>query len=504
MIDLKNLLYRRQFLLAIEPVQELDGWLCLAAGPYFLYVHPDLEVTHVSIESRSLYLLGYMLDFKDKKKTNRDILNDIASNSHDIESLFDVIKPYAGSYVLMCICTDSFHVVQDALGIREVYYCTVPNRVVCGSQPNLLESLSRPKLGTTQDCNILDFYKSEMKSVRSGRLWVGEETYFTNVKHLIPNHYLDVGSSTVKRYWPNKILSGISMATAAQLCSEYLSGVLKAVAQRNKIMMAVTAGYDSRSLLAASRDIRDKVYYFINMQSPLTEKSPDIRIPKQIFKDIGIPFHVHEVCSEVDPMFRKIFLNNVFMSSDLLLPTIYNVYFKKHQDKINLLGVGEIGREYYGKAPHNVSGYYLARCLKYKASAYATEQCEKWLREAKGIAEYYGVDLMKLFLWEGLLANWGVVGNSESDIAIEEFDPYDSHYVYEIMLSVNPKEGNLFEAMLDYMWPELKRYPINPTVTIRDWLKARLENFGLTKYVRRMLYSFDFWIYKRSLVKRGT
>ena len=66
----------------------------------------------------------------------------------------------------------------------------------------------------------------------------------------------------------------------------------------------------------------------------------------------------------------------------------------------------------------HLSGYYLARNLKYKHSRYATEQCEKWLRETKGVAEKV-LDIMKLFLWELLLANWGVVGNSESDIAIK-------------------------------------------------------------------------------------
>ena len=116
---------------------------------------------------------------------------------------------------------------------------------------------------------------------------------------------------------------------------------------------------------------------------------------------------------------------------------------------MNLLGVGEIGRDYYGRAPLGFDGYYLARCLKYKRSRYATVQCEKWLRETRGLRKY-NMDIMRLLLWECLLANWGAVGNSESDIAIEEFDPYDSHYIYEIMLSVDKKwvQADLSKAML--------------------------------------------------------
>lgn len=72
-----------------------------------------------------------------------------------------------------------------------------------------------------------------------------------------------------------------------------------------------------------------------------------------MFKKINVSFHVHEFDNDVDGKFKEIFLSNTWMAKDLLLPAIYNVYFKNHQDKVNLLGVGELGREYYG-APQKV------------------------------------------------------------------------------------------------------------------------------------------------------
>lgn len=55
-----------------------------------------------------------------------------------------------------------------------------------------------------------------------------------------------------------------------------------------------------------------------------------------------MPFHVHDVDGQVDEDFRKVFLKNVFMANDSLLPIIYNVYSKNHANKVNLLGVGEM------------------------------------------------------------------------------------------------------------------------------------------------------------------
>lgn len=483
--------FRRQFLLSDRAVSELQDWQYQEVAGLHLYAHRDLEVTTRREGNHCLVLLGDMFDPFHPEKTNNEIVSDIMPRVNDLCDLFDALKRYAGRYALLCGNGKDFVIVHDPLGTREIYYSVLQNKVICGSQPNLIDEFSDPKLGITKNQDILEFYEKDMKLVRSGRLWVGDETYFHGVKHLMPNHYLDLRSLIAKRYWPNRRLERLNLDQGVGLSCEFLKGVLKAVTLRYDVMMAVTSGYDSRSLLAASRDVKDRIYYFVNKEPPLNDDSADVRIPRMIFERLKIPFHIHDVVGAVDERFEKVFLQNVFMSTGLILPTIYNVYFKKHSQRVNLLGVGEIGRDYFGKAPRNVSGYYLARSLKYKRSMYATAQCERWLMKTKGVAEEKNVDIMKLLLWEGLLGNWGVVGNSESDIAIEEFDPYSSHYIYEIMLSVDQSQGDLFEGMFKEMWPELLEFPINPPETLRDWLRNWLIRMGLFHFLKRWRYSID-------------
>lgn len=496
--SLKNLYYRRQFILARVILDGLAGWNHRLVGDTHLYAHPDLNVCVKKDDRKIVVLIGYLFDPWNPSKTNEEIISDIFSKAHNFDGLINTLKRYGGSFAVIYKTVERFIILHDALGIREIYYCTEWNGIICGSQPNLLAKYSAPRLDITNNIAIRQFYEVDMKLVRSGRLWVGDETYYHNIKHLLPNHYLDITSLKVARYWPNRSLYPIDMKKGSRLVSEYLKGIMSAVTSRAKPMMAVTSGYDSRSLLAASRGVTDKIYYFINKHPRLSEKSGDIKVPKEMFRKIGVPFHIHDVSGPVDEAFKEIFLNNTFMSTELLLPAIYNVYYKEHQDKLNLLGVGEIGRPYYGKAPHDVDGYYLARCMKFRSSAYATAQCEMWLRDARGVADKYNVDLMKLLLWELLLGNWGAVGNSESDIAIEEFDPYDSHYVYEIMLSVDATGPELFETMIEEMWPELLAFPFNPPDTLMDWIKLRMERLGLYTSLKRWLYKFDRWRFMRT------
>jgi hypothetical protein len=254
-------------------------------------------------------------------------------------------------------------------------------------------------------------------------------------------------------------------------------------------MLAVTAGEDSRAQLAASRDICRSVYYFINKHDSLSNRSPDIRIPVQLFERLGLPFHVHHVPKAVPSEFRRTFLDNTHLAHERLLPVIYNVYYLQHSEKMNVLGVGEVGRTKFFDEPRRLTPYYLAYMLKYRNSPYAVEQCEAWLADAGPVARRLGLNTMTLFWWEVLIGNWGAVGNSESDIAIEEFDPFNSHLLYETFLSVAPeyrtfRDNVLFRELIRFMWPELLALPFNPPHSSRDWLTIGLHRLGVESSLR--------------------
>lgn len=497
--DEKRLLFRRQFLLSREPIPELGYWNHLVLkNEFHLYAHPDLNVSSANMGERNIILIGYILDYRNAQKTNQDIVNDIIKSTDSFSSFIKNIKIYAGQYVLIYLDNDKFNLLHDPLGLREVYYCHVLNRIICGSQPNLIVKFAQPEILPTKNDMKFNFFKNELPKVRQGRLWVGDETYYDEIKHLLPNHCFDINKQRAFRYWPNEPIQKLYLNEAVDRACEYLKGILRSASNRYQLMMAVTAGNDTRTLLAASRDIRNKIYYFINKHKNMDDKHPDILVPKAIFEKINLPFHVHEYDQNVPVQFEKIFFNNVFLASKKYLPVIYNIYYKKHSSKINLLGVGEIGRGFYGKRPRKLTGYFLARALKYKDSLFAIKECQKWLNEAEPISEFYNVDIMTLLLWEQLLGNWGVVADSESDIAIEYFDPFNSHYLYEVLLGVDKKyaEDRLFGEIINKMWPELLEFPINPPKNRYQKIRIYLNRLGLFNFFRNFIYKLEYFRFK--------
>lgn len=497
----QNLMYRRQFLLTRTPITTFAYWKSFTIDEYYLYTHPDLEVTQVADPKKTIVLLGSIYDSEEPEKGNTDILKDVMPSADNIESLALRIKQYAGRYALLFKSDNEALILNDALALREVYYCTKDNQIVCGSQPNLIAKFSNPEIKTTDDPDLLEYYKHHLKDSKWNPYckWIGDETYYEGVKHLLPNHYLDIKRLDACRYWPNEPIKRLDLDEAVSKICTFLQGILRAMAHRYPLMIAITSGTDSRTLLAASRGIQHKVYYFINDQG-LGPDHPDILVPKKMCASVGVPFHVHDVPSDVDDEFRRIFLNNTFFSTDRILPTIYNVYFKNHGEKINILGIGEIGRTRYGKEPKNLSSYRMAYKLGYKDDRYALKQSKQILAELLPVGRKFGINVLTLLYWEHTMGNWGSTGNSESDIAIEELDPYNSHLLYEFFLGVDDrytKYNNpvIFTVMIRNMWPELLEWSISPAYKMRDKVVGFLKKIGIGGLLKDLKYQANYLRY---------
>ncbi len=85
------------------------------------------------------------------------------------------------------------------------------------------------------------------------------------------------------------------------------------------------------------------------------------------------------------------------------------------------------------------------------------------------------------------------MGNSESDIAIEEFDPFNSHALIEHLMGVDPQytqyeDCRLYQQIITSLWPELMQWPINPPHSIRESVASMIGQIGLGGLVKGIRY----------------
>jgi hypothetical protein len=161
------------------------------------------------------------------------------------------------------------------------------------------------------------------------------------------------------------------------------------------------------------------------------------------------------------------------------------------------LGIGEIGRTRLGKEPRNLTGYRMAYKIRYKEGRYAMRQGEKILAELLPVGKEYGLNVLTLLYWEHWMGNWGPTGNSESDIAIEELNPYDSHMLYETFLGVDDSYTSyhnpvIFKEMIRTMWPELLKFPFNPPHSLKGKVVKFLQDLKIYPLLKELRYQANY------------
>ena len=122
---------------------------------------------------------------------------------------------------------------------------------------------------------------------RSG--WIpGTLTAHRGVVRLLPNHALDLETFRQHRFWPDPMLFAgppILLEDAAAEVASRMQAFAVAAATRFRTAVALTAGVDSRIVLAALRPVRDRIRCFTFSTSGWVDRE----IPPRMCRAIGVP-----------------------------------------------------------------------------------------------------------------------------------------------------------------------------------------------------------------------
>lgn len=488
----KDDLFKRQFYISKKKANELpvnqNEWLTKKIGTSYLHYNKHNEFLQVSSEKSNIYVLG---SFYDARINENDFISDLEKVS-DLISLFNIFKKVIGRYVVIFKTEKSSIIFTDALSLKQVYFNKEESLFL--SNLSLYEHISDYELKYNKEA--LNFYKEEFHSKGGGKQWVGFESIYNGVFKLQPNHYLDVDSFCIQRYWPTEIIKPKKTKEVASEVASSIKKILERINQKYSMTIAITAGYDSRVMAAATSDFdKNKIKYFINKKDSMPLDDIDIKIGKKIADKLNVEYSINQISSDINLIpnsFADLYKSSDFYSTDRLLSTVY-FYHQNYQESINICGVGEIGRTRFGVELFPVSAKFLAYKYGYVNSEFATNMCETWLSTSRDICNIKDINILTLFYWEMDLGNWGAMGNAESDISIEELNPFNCHYIFEMMMSISVRDSNyqeniLFNEIISKLNPELLEDPINPRVTFWGKVKKALGSnsyfFSFLDYVK--------------------
>jgi hypothetical protein len=498
----ERLKFRRQYIIT---KQEIDcpflHHVYKLKQDYFLYAHIDLQVTQSDRDGLQLILLGDMLDWEEPDKDNTAILNDLQETQY--EKFQELTARYAGRFVLIHIDQNNIRLMHDATSCRKIYYYNSGSGFWCASQPHLLAQISG--VNRTTDPEKLSYYQSEIFK-HHNHTYIGDLTCYEPIFQLLPNHYLNLTEGKIYRYWIKTVHERMSMKKTAGICGKMLQGYIKSINHRYNIMLPVTAGKDSRTLLAATKDIQDKVFYYINSESRISRRKEDILIPQKIITEQGQPFHVLDTQIEIDNDFKEIYFSNNPDASHYYLPHIYN-YYRNFQDKVNLPGN-------FVASAYDMYGYYVKKATPELVAVFnwvsdygfAIDYYKRWLENCMPFCKEHHIRFSTLLYWEERLANWGTQLQIDKDIAQEDLIPYNSRQLINYFFSVKPKyidrpEFRFFCEIMKQLWPELLLTPINPGFKKRT--STLLFRLGLLQTIRKILFLYQIKLKSIQVVRRN-
>lgn len=317
----------------------------------------------------------------------------------------------------------------------------------------------------------------------SGSWITGTLTAHHGIERLLPNFYLDLEQWKAQRFWPHvanfQLSAGLS--DTADLTADAMTGFLGAVAREYRTGITMTAGYDSRMLIAAARQVRDKVTFFtIGAAGAGVDQDMSARISA----DLGLQHHLAPViaANEQDKAQWDRFVGHVVRESTRdVFPTLRALDYD-----VILTGMyGETGRarlyrqdsDKINKGPATAE-FVLSR-LTLPLVPEVVENVERWLAPIVGLPRSAVLDLAFNELRFG---SWAM-GQAPVQKAMQlAMMPFAQRAIQGAFMTMEPSEQGttaLFDAIGERMWPEAMAYPINQYGDYRDWTAK------FTKYLHR-------------------
>ena len=468
----EKLLFRRQFILGPRFVDPAPGWQrAEVRGSIRVTAHPDLPLTQAARGDRSVTLLGFLLDPSDPGATDRTIVEGLLERlapSPGPDAFVRWTSGLAGRWILIVDDGSAVRLFHDPMGLRSVYSTdrSLVSETWCASSPGLLGEtlgLARDPVAETEYVN------SALYRRWPERHFPGDRSVFREVRHLLPNHTLDVVTGERRRYWPDGPIGRLELSDGVEKASGLLTALMRAASARFPLALATTAGWDTRLLLAATREFHDQIFYFTRR----TDNRADVTRVPRLMSRLGLAHTMISFPERMDPDFERIFNRNMTEAHELWGRMAQSLLESYPPERVCVNGdSAEITRVRLRLPPGEaVTGRALAGMTwvgtnyrdELRANPFVVRACEEWLA---GVGNVHDVHVLDLFYWEQYGGNFSAIAETEDGIAMEFFTPYNCRRLLTTMLAVDERHRHhdrprLYIEVIRRLWPDTLSEPVN-------------------------------------------
>jgi hypothetical protein len=269
---------------------------------------------------------------------------------------------------------------------------------------------------------------------------------------------------------------------------------MQSAGYRYLLEVLITSGWDSRVVLAASKQLKSNISFFTFDLGEGKTVECDISTPARLLPKLGKTHRVTHVPPRMNPDFAKLYLQNVSMAHECWGPVAEAMLEDLRSSDVRVTGSGSetVRQQYRPPTSGGIDAKKLAFFARTK-EPYAVEAFEHWMA---GVPKELGFDILDLFYWEQKCGQWLAVGQMEWDLVGECFEPFDCRALLATLLSTDvayrvEPHYELYQALLKELWPETLAEPVNPhkkfnkrKLSLRTTVKDFLVKLHLIEFVR--------------------
>jgi len=244
----------QQFVVTAGAAAAPEGWPTERIGDWQLARHPSLPATPLVLEDGRAagWLIGYPISAEGILLDGRTALRVPAGDAAPgaIERFLD---RFGGRFAAALVGLPEPRIYLDPAGSLAAVYCPHQRRVA--STPALIP----PDDATSTRSELV----RALGIPYSQAMYPFDLTSRRAVHRLLPSHFLDLESWRAVRHWPTRPLADEgSLEEAAAEIAEIVKRQVAAVAKHGPTYIRLTAGADSRVLLACARSVLDRIELF--------------------------------------------------------------------------------------------------------------------------------------------------------------------------------------------------------------------------------------------------
>lgn len=465
--------YNHHYLLSKEHINCAEGYftrqlplheytLCLGADVNFLEVkHNNSDVT--------FWVIGEFFSVKEPDLSMEQLLVSAPSNR---DVFLDLMDDFVGVFLIFKrSATGTFEVYTDATAIYKCFYLVdhLSEILSLSSDPLYLSIFCGAEKDNSPEA--LDYYSS--KSFLNFPHRVGNLTSYKNVFQLLPNHSLDFVLSKVSRIFPRSKIEVAQMESVAEKLSYYFNNIITQLAKKYDVKVALTAGWDSRMILAATLLSKDEIEYYTYLTDKIQEGHVDITLPRDIAKSLNLNYRAIQFKAEVDQRELRKFQQFFELVPQLQIDFILRgtVFFNDWNQVVLEGTVSEIAKNYYDDVQIR-GGDDLCKAAHYSIHPYTKPYFQAKYEELKLIEQDLGYDLRDIAHWEQDITNFAGQNTFLKQSVSHVIPPFNSKRLLVDLLSVNryyrDKQNHVFyNFYLDQYAPQLSKYKVNSRFKIR-------------------------------------